>query len=199
MRPSPRRAAVEPAHVAHEDLGSEQAVRLAQKVQVGPCIPVGIQLEKAEVGPTSGPTRRPSRLARAIRTPPEGPASIFSIGICIGLDNSNYFWAPRKQVPGGPQSRGGARTSPRAMWMGRRSSPPFSEQGVRLAQKMQVGPRIPVGIQLKMDQFLDQLGAFLTFSIAAWPSATVRRCVPRVRPHCRFAPPLIHFIPDSLR
>ena len=27
-------------------------------MQVGPCIPVGKQLEKAEVGPTSGPTCR---------------------------------------------------------------------------------------------------------------------------------------------
>jgi hypothetical protein len=25
-------------------------------MQVGPCVPVGIQLEKAGVGPTSGPT-----------------------------------------------------------------------------------------------------------------------------------------------
>jgi hypothetical protein len=35
---------------------SEKSVRLAQKMQVGPCIPVGIRLQKAEVGPTSGPT-----------------------------------------------------------------------------------------------------------------------------------------------
>jgi hypothetical protein len=35
---------------------SEKGVRLAQKVQVGPCIHVGIQLEKAEVGPISRPT-----------------------------------------------------------------------------------------------------------------------------------------------
>jgi hypothetical protein len=36
---------------------SEKGVRLAQKMQVGPCILVGgIQLRKAEVGPTSGPT-----------------------------------------------------------------------------------------------------------------------------------------------
>jgi hypothetical protein len=32
---------------------SEKCVRLAQKKQVGPCIPVGTQLQKAEVGPTS--------------------------------------------------------------------------------------------------------------------------------------------------
>ena len=41
---------------------SEEGVRLAQKTQVGPCIPVEIQLEKAEVGPTSGPTWRLSHL-----------------------------------------------------------------------------------------------------------------------------------------
>jgi hypothetical protein len=35
---------------------------LAQKMPVGPCIPAGIQLEKAELGPTSGPTWRLSRL-----------------------------------------------------------------------------------------------------------------------------------------
>ena len=31
---------------------------MAQKMPVGPCIPVGIQLKRAEVGPTSGPTWR---------------------------------------------------------------------------------------------------------------------------------------------
>ena len=36
----------------------EQHVRVAQKMEVGPCIPVGAQLERAEVGPTSGPTWR---------------------------------------------------------------------------------------------------------------------------------------------
>jgi hypothetical protein len=35
---------------------SEEGVRLAETMHVGPCIPVGRQLEKAEVGPTSGPT-----------------------------------------------------------------------------------------------------------------------------------------------
>ena len=34
---------------------SETGVKLAQKMQVGSCIPVGIQLQMAEVGPTSGP------------------------------------------------------------------------------------------------------------------------------------------------
>jgi hypothetical protein len=38
----------------------EKGVRLAQKRQVGPWIPVETQLQKAEVGPTSGPTWRPS-------------------------------------------------------------------------------------------------------------------------------------------
>jgi hypothetical protein len=40
---------------------SEKGVRLAQKMRVGPCIPAGIQLEKAGVGPTSGPTWRLSQ------------------------------------------------------------------------------------------------------------------------------------------
>ena len=58
----------------------EKGVRLAQKMQVGPCISVGIQLEKTEVGPTSGPTwrlshsncKRASELAsRTYFVPPE--------------------------------------------------------------------------------------------------------------------------------
>ena len=44
---------------------SENDVRLAQKRQVGPCISVRIQLEKASAGPTSWPTRRPSHLFSA--------------------------------------------------------------------------------------------------------------------------------------
>ena len=36
---------------------SEEGVRLAQRMRAGQCSPVGIQLEKAEVGPTSGLTR----------------------------------------------------------------------------------------------------------------------------------------------
>ena len=43
---------------------SEQGVRLAQSTQVGPCIPVGIQLYRADVGPTSGPTRCLSHFRR---------------------------------------------------------------------------------------------------------------------------------------
>jgi hypothetical protein len=39
-----------------------KGVRLEQKIHVGPCIPVITQLEKAEVGSTSGPARRLSRL-----------------------------------------------------------------------------------------------------------------------------------------
>ena len=43
---------------------SDKGVRLAQNMRVGPCIHVGIlvQLQKAEVGPASGPTWRPSHL-----------------------------------------------------------------------------------------------------------------------------------------
>jgi hypothetical protein len=35
-------------------------------MQVGSCIPVGIQLQKAEVGPTSGPTWRLSHFRRPV-------------------------------------------------------------------------------------------------------------------------------------
>jgi hypothetical protein len=34
---------------------SEKGVRLVQRLQVGPCIPVGMELYRAEVGPTFGP------------------------------------------------------------------------------------------------------------------------------------------------
>ena len=37
---------------------SEKGVRLAQRIEVGPCFPVGKQLERATVGPASGPTWR---------------------------------------------------------------------------------------------------------------------------------------------
>jgi hypothetical protein len=50
------RRAAPPAARLSGSLRSEKAVRLAQNVQVGPCIPVGKQIGKAEVGPTSGPT-----------------------------------------------------------------------------------------------------------------------------------------------
>ena len=34
--------------------GARKSVRLAEKMQAGPCIPVGVQLEKAEVGQLLG-------------------------------------------------------------------------------------------------------------------------------------------------
>ena len=37
---------------------SGKGVRSAQKVQAGPCHPVGMQLQKAGAGPTSGPAWR---------------------------------------------------------------------------------------------------------------------------------------------
>ena len=43
---------------------SEKGVRLAQRMQVGTCVPVGMQLQKAEVGQTSGPTWSLSHLAK---------------------------------------------------------------------------------------------------------------------------------------
>ena len=44
--------------------------------------------------------------------------------------------------------------------------PPWSEKGVRLAQKMKIGPRIPVEYsykKVKLAQLLGQLGIFLTW------------------------------------
>jgi hypothetical protein len=46
---------------------SDTCVRLAQKMAIGPCIPVGVQPQKAEVGPTSGPTWRFSHCAGGAR------------------------------------------------------------------------------------------------------------------------------------
>ena len=46
---------------------TENGVRLAQqKMQVGYCVPVGIQLQKAGVGPTSGPTWRLSHFEHSL-------------------------------------------------------------------------------------------------------------------------------------
>ncbi len=45
---------------------SKKGVRLAQKMRVGPGIPVIIQLERAEVGPTSGPIWRLSHLVEQL-------------------------------------------------------------------------------------------------------------------------------------
>jgi hypothetical protein len=61
---------ITPCHHIHDvrtRAASERGVRLAQKMQVGPCISVGMQLEKAEVGPTSGPTWRLSHLKTSLQ------------------------------------------------------------------------------------------------------------------------------------
>jgi hypothetical protein len=60
--------AIPPPHHELRAIARKDAVRSAQKMQVGPCIPVGLQLEKAGVGPTSGPTRRLSHLSAIIGT-----------------------------------------------------------------------------------------------------------------------------------
>ena len=48
--------------IAVKACGEKKGVRSAQRTQVGPRVPVGIQLPKAGVGPTSGPTWHRSRL-----------------------------------------------------------------------------------------------------------------------------------------
>ena len=64
--PAPRRArpCPPPRRFPPRGCAGARGVRLTRKMQAGPCIPAGIQLEKAGVGPTSGPTRRLSHLAR---------------------------------------------------------------------------------------------------------------------------------------
>jgi hypothetical protein len=56
-----RTSGCEPLHQAWQ---REAGVRLAQKMRVGPRIPVGIHLETADAGPTSRPTWRLSHLRR---------------------------------------------------------------------------------------------------------------------------------------
>jgi hypothetical protein len=71
MRPSPSLAAGAraaepmpgPALRRHALRFRERGVRSAQNMQVGPRIPVEMQLEKAAVGPTSGPTWRLSHFS----------------------------------------------------------------------------------------------------------------------------------------
>jgi hypothetical protein len=58
LRPTPYSVAM--------SASSEKGVRSAQKTQVGPRIPVGMQLQKAEVGPTSGPTWRLSHFGEDV-------------------------------------------------------------------------------------------------------------------------------------
>jgi hypothetical protein len=45
-------------------------------MEVGPCIPVGIQLQRAEVGPTSGPTWRLSHLVVQDAREPVAPLEV---------------------------------------------------------------------------------------------------------------------------
>ena len=54
-----------PPRLSRTEGCGEKGVRSAQKMQVGPCIPVGIQLEQAEDGPTSGPAWHLSHLNSA--------------------------------------------------------------------------------------------------------------------------------------
>ena len=48
-------------------------------MRAGPCIPVGIQTEKAEVGPTSGPTWRPSHFAQLVKDDAVDRRAVFRI------------------------------------------------------------------------------------------------------------------------
>ena len=54
-------------------------------MQVGPCIPVAIRLEKAEVGPTPGPTQRLPHLAHVDEEADvAGDRSLVEVGVLAG-------------------------------------------------------------------------------------------------------------------
>ena len=87
---------------------SEQGVRLAQQMQVGPCMPVGIHLEKAEVGPTSGPTWRLSHFR--LEEPRQAPAGVRLVGRLGRPEHQQHLdrgdgLQPVELVPGGDNSR----------------------------------------------------------------------------------------------
>jgi hypothetical protein len=93
---------------------SEEGVRSAQKMQVEPRIPVGIQLRKAAVGPTSGPTWYRSRSGQRGQIPD------------LRAAGGRVAWPPAAR---GPLAR------MILAHMSRTFSPaPLSEKGVRLAQ-----------------------------------------------------------------
>jgi hypothetical protein len=96
-------------------LSEQKGVRLAQNVQVGPCIPVAIQLEQAGVGPTSGPTRRLSHLAeRRLEVGVVGLRREVDDGVCVDEGarlfvtaiRSSYRDYPHKREWGGRMTEG---------------------------------------------------------------------------------------------
>jgi hypothetical protein len=54
--------------------GARKVLGWLKKMQVGPCIPAGIQLGKAAVGPTAGPTGRLSHLSSPRSSSPKSCA-----------------------------------------------------------------------------------------------------------------------------
>jgi hypothetical protein len=117
---------------------------LVQKMQVGQCIPVGIQLGKAEVGPTSGPTWRlfhsmasPSRLPErrrraALRMPPPAPA-------CGAPDAPVPAYSPHRRAQiASPRSNGAGAAAPRGCRADvRRGKPP---KGRKAPQPAKIRP-----------------------------------------------------------
>ena len=125
---------------------SAKGVKLAQKMQVGACIHVGILVQKAEVGPTSGPTwclshfvqlapRAVERRARRRRRRPAAPRRVASLLEVWGKARAGEL--PR--------------------------SPRTSEKDAKLAQKLgQLQPFIVVCPQSCMDQSSSSSWADLT-------------------------------------
>ena len=79
---------------SHACTAARKVVRLAQNMQVDPCIPLGIQLSKAEVGPTSGPTWRLPHFGREQTRPPQPrqqlvlldrPVAVFVVDVSVEI------------------------------------------------------------------------------------------------------------------
>ena len=89
---------------------------MAQKMQVGPCIPVGIQRQKAEVGPASGPTWRvphllilvvDRRVRRAGQDPGRAHVLRDSVRVVEDDEPAGVVRAHRHVVPAGVIREGG--------------------------------------------------------------------------------------------
>ena len=110
---------------------SEKGVRLAQKIQVGPCIPVGVQLDKAAVGPTSGSTWRIFRLrvSRAAQAIPSRWSTIRCDKHKHEFDVQNVTWTSLGTRPSwGQAQRLGSPRIPTASTCACFESPPESHE-----------------------------------------------------------------------
>jgi hypothetical protein len=109
-------ARVDPRDLLRREPPSERGVRLARKVQVGPCILVGTQLE---VGPTSKPTWRLSHY-RSDCTSPHQPSARAS---WAAAEAGHLVFTRAAEGAPGPRYPGASRRSARRCSRPSRSSP----------------------------------------------------------------------------